>query len=215
MTPEERALLLERSARIRRVKRWLRPLPRRANIHRYPVLGRFAETARKRIYLWSFREEHAVPALYAGCILTLLPLYGIQLPLSFLLALWLRANLPILAALQLVSNPFTVLPIWFSDYQVGRSVLSLVGVEAQQLSRSEVRSMLDNFVIGEWGSNLDRIASVFGVTTLGGIVMGVFFGLIASVVYRSAARRAASSYAALMVKIHQHRIRKAHDSKEG
>jgi len=211
MTPEEKALREKRSERIRRVKRWLRPLPRRATLHRYPILGRFADTARKRIYLWSFREEHAVPAIYAGCVLTLLPLYGIQLPLSFLFALWIRANLPILAGLQLVSNPVTALPIWFSDYQVGRSVLGIVGVEARQLQKSEVRSLLDNFVSGEWGTNLDRIVSVFGVTSLGGIVMGTFFGLVASVAYRIVARRTAASYAALLEKIHQHKARKAHD----
>ncbi|MFW6217675.1 MAG: DUF2062 domain-containing protein [Verrucomicrobiota bacterium] len=205
MTAEEKDLLDQRSARIRRVKRWLRPLPRRATIHKYPVLGRFAETARRRIYLWSFREENAVPAIYAGCILTLMPIYGIQLPLSFLLALWLRANLPILAGLQMVSNPVTALPIWFAGYNVGRNVLGVIGVEALRLERAEVRQLLGSFLRGEWGSKLERIASVFGVTSLGAVVMGTFFGLVASVAYRIIARRTAASYAVLLQKLQLHR----------
>lgn len=208
MNSEEKELLRERSERIRRVKRWLRPLPRRATIHRYPILGRFADTARKRIYLWSFREENVVPAIYAGCILTLLPLYGIQLPLAFILALWLRANLPVVAGLQMVSNPITVLPLWFAGYNVGRNVIGIVGVHAQKLERYEVQSLLRDFITGNWGPNLERIATVFGLTSLGGIVLGTFFGLVGSIAYRIIARRTAASYALLMEKLHAHKARK-------
>lgn len=209
--PEENALREARNKRIRRVKRWLRFLPRRATIHRYPILRRFAHTARRHIDLWSFREQHAVPAIYVGCVLTFLPLYGIQILLAFLFALRLRANLPILAGLQLVSNPITVLPIWFSNYQVGRSVLGVLGVEAQPLRKNEVQTLLHNVGGGDWGPNLDRIATVFGVTTLGGIVMGTFFGLVASLAYRIVARRTAASYVLLRQKIHQHKARHARD----
>ena len=188
--------------RIRRVKRWLRPLPRRATIHRYPILKFFAETARKRIYLWSFRVENAVPAIYAGAILTLLPIYGLQIALAFVLALLLRANLPILVGLQIVSNPLTAIPIWFAAYQIGRHFLGVLGVEASPLARAEVRSLLANFMQGNWGENLDRLLSVFGVTSLGAIIMGTFFGIIGSIAYRIIASRTSASYALLHKKIH-------------
>jgi len=63
-----------RFSRIRRVKKLLRPLPRRTNIHRYPVLHWFAGTARKKDFLWSFRRSAVMPAFYVGWVLTLLPL---------------------------------------------------------------------------------------------------------------------------------------------
>ena len=214
MTSEETHLRNKRSERIRRVKRWLRPLPRRTNIHRYPILKFFAEAARKRIYLWSFRVENAVPAIYAGSILALLPLYGVQLPLSLLLALLLRANLPILAGLQMISNPVTVLPIYFAAYQIGRHFLSVIGVETSQLYRHEVRIMLSNFMSGEWGSNWERLATVFGVTSLGGIIMGTFFGIIGGLVYRIMANRTAASYALLREKLHEHKMKQAEAHKD-
>ena len=198
--PGETEMRQRRSRRIRRVKWWLRPLPRRANIRRYPVLRYFADATRKRAYIWSFRVEHAVPAIYAGCILTLLPLYGIQLPLAFLLALWLRANLPILAGLQLASNPITVLPMWYIAYRIGRNCLAVFGIDAMPLRRNEVRIMLDNFILGEWGSNLDRLSTVFGVTSLGGLMMGTFFGVICAFLYRIAAKRTAAGYAKFSAK---------------
>jgi uncharacterized protein (DUF2062 family) len=208
MTREEDELRQARIKRIRRVKRWLRPLPRRSNIHRYPILRLFADSARKRIYLWSFRTENATTAIYAGCILTLLPLYGIQIPLALLLALLLRANLPILAGLQVVSNPITVLPIWYAAYQIGRNFLSVIGLETSPLGRGEVRLMLENFTSGQWGTHLDRLMTVFGITTLGSIIMGSFIGLIASYAYRTVAIRTTANYARLVKIIHDRKTRK-------
>ncbi len=205
MTAEESELNESKFRRIRRVKWWLRLLPRRANIHRYPVLRLFAAAARKRIYLWSFRVENAVPAIYAGCILTLMPIYGIQIPLAFLLAITLRANLPILAGLQIISNPITVIPIWYAAYQIGRHFLNVLGVEVIRLDRDQVQHMLDNFAHGHWGENLQPILTVFGVTNLGAIIMGIFFGLIASFIYRIVAIRTAASYQLILDKIHAHK----------
>lgn len=207
MTVEEAELNKTKWRRIRRVKKWLRPLPRRTNIHRYPILKFFSEATRKRIYIWSFRVENAVPAIYAGSILTLMPLYGIQIPSAFLLALLLRANLPILVGLQVVSNPLTVLPIWFAAYQIGRIILSVVGIHVVVLNREEVRLMLENFIHGAWGEKFDHISTVFGVTSLGAIVMGIFFGLIGSLAYRIVASRTAASYALLRSKINDRKMK--------
>lgn len=211
MTVEEHEHELRetRTRRIRRVKRWLRPLPRRANIHRYPILGRFAQAARKRIYLWSFRVDDAVPALYAGFILALMPLYGIQIPIAFCLALLLRANLPILVGLQMLSNPLTIPPFWYAAYQVGASVLSIVSVDTPQLHRSDVKVILQNFTNGQWSSNIEPLLATFSIMCLGGIVMGIFFGLISSFSYRMAANRTAASYALLKKKIHDRKMNKS------
>jgi uncharacterized protein (DUF2062 family) len=208
MTEAENEFHETRWRRIRRVKRWLRPLPRRATIHRYPVLKFFAEAARRRAYVWSFRVENAVPALYAGCILTLMPLYGIQLPLSVLVALALRANLPILVGLQVISNPLTVIPIWFSAYQIGWYFIGVLGIEAAPLARNEVQTLLYNFTHGHWGENINRLLTVFGLTSLGSLIMGTFFGLITSMGYRTIASRTAASYALLKDKIHLPKLRK-------
>jgi uncharacterized protein (DUF2062 family) len=212
MTIEERELRETRNRRIRRVKRWLRHLPRRSNIHRYPILKRFSKGARKRIYLWSFRVENAVPALYAGFIVALMPLYGIQILVAFCLALLLRANLPILIGLQMISNPLTLLPFWYAAYQVGRSVLSIVSIETAPLHQQEIKVFLYNFTHGSWGDNVDLLLTTFLVMCLGGIVMGIFFGVISSFSYRFAARRTEASYALLIQKIHDRKAQNPNDS---
>ena len=206
MTAEESEFNQTKWRRIRRVKKWLRPLPRRTNMHRYPILKFFAKATRKRIYIWSFRVENAVPAIYVGSILTLMPLYGIQVPTAIILALLLRANLPIIVGLQVISNPLTVLPIWFAAYQIGRIILSVIGINVDPLNREEVRLLLDNFIHAAWGAKLVNLATVYSVTSLGAIVMGIFFGLIASFAYRIVAKRTAASYAFLHQKIKERKI---------
>ena len=207
MTVEESELNETKWRRIRRVKKWLRPLPRRATIHRYPILKFFAESARKRIYLWSFRVENAVPAIYAGCILSLMPLFGLQIVGAFLLALWLRANLPILVGLQFVSNPITVFPILFTTYRIGRNTLALFGVEVDRLNRTELRLLLDNFIHGAWGEKFNQLFIVFSVTSLGALILGSFFGLLGSIFYRIVANRTAASYTLLRGKINQRKTK--------
>jgi uncharacterized protein (DUF2062 family) len=209
MTNETHRLFEEKRRRIRRLKRWMRPLPRRSNMHRYPVLSWFALAARKRIYLWSFRPEQAVPALQVGCILTLLPIYGLQLPLALILALLLRANLPILAGLQLITNPFTVLPIWFALYQIGRMTLGLLAIESSPFGKNEIDLLINNFFSGNWGNNLDTLLSVFSITSLGGIIIGTFVGVISGNIYKYVAKRTTESYTLLHQKIEAHRHTKA------
>lgn len=195
---EEESLLREqRFSRIRRVKKLLRPLPRRTNIHRYPILSWFAETARKRAYLWSFRRQEIVPAFYVGWILTLLPLYGLQLILAFVLALIFRANLMLTAGLQLVSNPLTVLPLWYLNYLIGNWVLNRTFGESPVRYGLLIREASDQglafretigFIIErtrEAGVNVvtDLMGRLVGATFLGGLILGIIAAFISCQIY--------------------------------
>jgi hypothetical protein len=83
----------------------------------------------------------------------------------------------------------------------------VVGVHVDSLNREEVRLLLDNFIHGAWGNKFDHLSTVFGVTSLGAIVMGVFFGLIGGLAYRIVANRTAASYALLRAKIHNRKLK--------
>lgn len=116
-----------RHGRRRRAKQVLRFLPRRAVFHKYPLIGRFADLARRRAYLWSFRSENMRPAFYAGSILSLLPVMGVQLPLALVLSLVLRGNFMVMGGLQFITNPFTAAPVYFATHQVGAKIITLSG----------------------------------------------------------------------------------------
>ena len=121
--------LLERR---RRLKRWLRPLPRRANVARYPVIKWFADAARRRPWLWSFRHREVMVSIYAGSVLALLPTYGVQVLLGLALAVLLRGNLAVMTALQMVVNPLTIVPIYAATFLLGRALLAAAGVHVAE-----------------------------------------------------------------------------------
>lgn len=114
-------------ARRRRLRRWLRPLPRRANVARYPVIKWFADAARRRPYLWSFRRAQVLPSLYAGSVLALMPVQGLQVLIGLALAMLLRGNLTVMVALQLVVNPLTMGPVYYATHALGQRLLALAG----------------------------------------------------------------------------------------
>jgi len=173
-----------RFKRIRRLKRWMRPLPRRSNIHKYPVLKWFSDSAYKRSYLWSFKGSSIRPALFWGMIISLSPLVGIQMLVAFFFALNVRANLPLIIAMQWISNPFTMGPIYFADYKIGRVLLELAGFNSP---RNKILSK-----DYDWGGfklkDLLELLDTFPPMFVGGAVLGVFFGVILVFIYNLLAK---------------------------
>jgi len=182
----------ERRRRIRLVKKWLKPLPRRSTVHRYPILKWFGASVQKRSYLWSFRSREMVIAIYLGMIVALMPLVGVQMLLVTVLSIFLiRANLPVLIGLQWISNPLTMGPIYYADYQIGMALMQMVGLEP------EVNPILRvdyDWVHFKW-SDLTGLMDTFPPMLLGGLVLGSFFGVVGVTIYKYLAKRAKARYA--------------------
>ena len=184
----------ERRRRIRLVKKWLKPLPRRSNVHRYPVLKWFGHSAKKRSYLWSFRSREMTTAIYLGMIVALMPLVGVQMLLVSLLAVFLvRANLPVLIGLQWISNPFTMGPIYYADYQIGMAMMELVGLESEV--NPILRSDYDwsHFQWSDFGGVIDTFPSMM----LGGLALGSFVGVIGVIIYKYLAKKTRADYVSM------------------
>ena len=173
-----------RFRRIRRLKKWMRPLPRRSNIHRYPVLKWFAKTAYDRSYLWSFKGNAMVQALFWGIWIAMLPIVGIQMIVVFLLALIVRANLPLIVALQWISNPLTMAPIYFADYEIGLLILELFGVD---YGRNKLLTAEFDWSGMEF-ADLWELVDTFPPMMVGGSVVGISLGVLAVFLYKAMAK---------------------------
>ena len=169
-----------RFKRIRRVKKFLKPLPRRSNVHRYPVLKWFAETAYKRSYLWSFKSQSMQSALFWGIWISMLPIVGIQMIVVFFVSLLVRANLPLIVALQWISNPLTMGPIYFADYKIGMILINLMGFKYPKNSLLSRNYDWSEFSMKE----LLRLLDTFPPMFLGGSVLGIFMGVFAVFLYK-------------------------------
>lgn len=117
--------------RRKRIRVWLKPLPRRANVHRYPVVKWFADFAHKRPYLWSFKNAPVVRAIYLGSLLAYLPSYGAQILIAFGAAFLGRANLTILVGLQMITNPLSMGPIYLATYAIGNWLIKILHIKAR------------------------------------------------------------------------------------
>ena len=169
-----------RFKRIRRLKKFLRPLPRRSNIHRYPILKWFADTAYKKSFLWSFKGSPVQSALFWGIWISMLPIVGIQMIVVFFVSLVVRANLPLIVALQWISNPFTMGPIYFADYKIGMILLKLIGVDYPKN-----RLLSPNFDWADFSyKELIRLLDTFPPMFLGGSVLGIFLGVLSVFLYK-------------------------------
>lgn len=153
---------LERATRVRRTRRFLRLLPRRSNLHRYPLLRRFAAAARNRPYLWTFRVPSVRRALYVGSVLAFLPLYGLQLLIGFWAALVFRSHLGLTLALQFITNPFTAAPLYYLTYRIGLWIISTLGI----------------------GEGHPTVGTRFNALILGGVVVGLAVGLVLDLLLR-------------------------------
>lgn len=157
MSLRDHPLYLQWLLRRRRLRRLLRPLPRRANVSRYPVLKWFAASAQRAPFLWSFKRSQIVPALYVGSVLSFLPVYGVQFALAFGAALLLRANLTVMVALQLITNPLTIAPIYAFTGWIGIVVMDALGM----------------------GGELGLFMRGANALVVGGIVVGLAFAVLA------------------------------------
>lgn len=158
---EQRSLV---HSRIRRTKRFLRPLPRRANLHRWPVIKWFAKAARKTPHLWKFGEREVRTAIYLGSIIAFLPIFGAQFAVAFLVALALRANLLVIMSIQLVTNPITFAPIYILTKLFGAWLVDLWGLPNLHsgISKGAYEMIIGGLVIGIlFGFILDLLSRFF------------------------------------------------------
>lgn len=155
--------------KLMRRKRWLRkllrPLPRRANLARYPFLKRFAVQARKAAFLWSFKRAQVMPSLYLGMVLAFLPVYGLQIILGFACAFLVRGNLTVMIALQMITNPLTIVPVYGLTGWVGLLAMDALGIGA------------------DWGTPLRLTNALF----VGGVLVGLVTAVLADGLWRFAA----------------------------
>lgn len=165
--------------RFRRTKKWLRFLPSRSTLRKNIVFQKFGRFFfDKYPQLWSFDYEPMKAAYYAGWILTFMPVMGIQIVLAIILAIVFKANVMVLVALQMISNPFTVGFLWTLEYQLGKLVLSWLPISTLWLHQNTIE---ENIVhSSKSGAFLKATLSI----CIGGLILGLIFGKLSCLIHR-------------------------------
>ena len=123
-------------------------------------------------------------ALFWGIWIAMLPIVGIQMIVVFLLALIVRANLPLIVALQWISNPLTMAPIYFADYEIGLLILELFGVD---YGRNKLLTAEFDWAGMEF-ADLWELVDTFPPMMVGGSVVGISLAVLAVFLYKVMAK---------------------------
>lgn len=76
-----------------------------------------------RPVLWRFEKKAIARGVAIGLFFSCMTIVPFQMILAALIAMQLRANLPIAVAMTWVCNPLTIIPITYLNYYVGNLIL--------------------------------------------------------------------------------------------
>ena len=155
----------------------MRPLPRRSNIHRYPLLKYFSGTARKRSYIWEFRRRNVIAAIWIGWFVALVPMYGLQMLAAFILCIYLKGNCLIAMALQWTTNPFTIPPILYVQYKIGDFLMRNFGLGELDVDFAQAVSE-SGYELLRQISSLDVILHIAFSLISGGLVISLIGAIL-------------------------------------
>ncbi|MDQ7968290.1 MAG: DUF2062 domain-containing protein [Oxalicibacterium faecigallinarum] len=121
--------------------RYLRPLARYLHHH----------------YLWQFNRRTVAGGLAVGLFAGILSPIA-QILFASILAMIARVNLPVAAFATLVTNPFTVPPIYYAAYRVGKSLIGSDPGAAEDLDPETMEKIVGagslEGGIGNWFANM-------------------------------------------------------------
>ncbi len=109
-------------------------------------------------------NRHSVSvAVFIGIVMAFLPTLG-QMPLAALLALLLRANLPISVVLCWITNPLTIPPMFYLTYEIGRWILNTPPLEFT--------------MVLSWDWFKGEFLQIWKPLLLGSVLTGIFLGCL-------------------------------------
>lgn len=89
--------------------------------------------------LWSLSRKKVLGGVFIGIFVACLPM-PFQMVLATLLAIIFSVNLPLSFALIFISNPITMPPLFYLEYQIGKLLIN-----PENPVKFEFESMTDNF----------------------------------------------------------------------
>ncbi len=151
----------------RLLKRWL---PDHKTIREHRHLQRFG-TRLHDPNLWHLNRRSVPGAVSVGLFVAIIPV-PFQMVIAAALAIALRVNLPIAAALTWVTNPFTTPPLLYFSYRIGAKLL---GQPVHKIQFSEPSI--------DW--LLTEIGMIWAPLLLGTLICGIVAAVLGNLLIRS------------------------------
>jgi len=138
-------------------------LPTHEKIKEQKFLKIFGSFLHKR-EIWSLSRKRVVAGVLIGIFVAALPM-PLQMVLAVFLAIILNANLPISFVLIFISNPLTMPPLFYFEYQIGKLL-----IKPENPIEFNFDSMTENF------------GDIAVCLWSGAIIVGIFSSIICAIV---------------------------------
>jgi hypothetical protein len=153
--------------------RLLKLLPNRETLRENVTLKPVAHLLQRK-ELWQINRRSVSSAVFVGLFCAFIPVPS-QMLLAAIVAIFMRANLPLSVALVWITNPITMAPMFYFSYQLGAWLL---GTEATPLEGSLTLTWL-----------FENLAAISGPLLLGSVLCGWMLGttgyITARIIWRS------------------------------
>ena len=120
-------------------------------------------------HIWHLNRDSVAKATLIGLILAFIPL-PIQMLLAGVFSVLLRANMAVCVVMVWLTNPLTMVPIYYAAYRVGAAVL---GTPGNKFSFDP-----------SWTWVSEELSNIWEPFLLGCLLCGLFFGLLGSALVR-------------------------------
>ncbi|MBP5191382.1 MAG: DUF2062 domain-containing protein [Opitutales bacterium] len=184
-----------RIKRFRVTKKWMKYFPSRVTLRKNFFFRKFGSVLLDKIpQLWSFAYQPMRAAYFAGWILTWLPVMGIQIPIAILLAVLFRANVLLLIAIQMVSNPLTVPFMYPLEFSLGKWFASLLPFHSDFITQASLKGMLSAIKSGSWEQLFSIGFGGFLLACLGGTLIGTVCAYVSCRIHKRILRNSLMTY---------------------
>lgn len=143
-------------------KYFRRIAPHPDTLRKHKILGRFAHLLHEP-NLWHFNRNSVARAIGLGLFAAFLPI-PFQSPFAVVLAIWLRANLPLSVLMVFITNPLTMVPIELTAYWLGSLIVP-----------GEFKPLPHPF---EWSWIWDNLSSIGLPLVIGHFMMSIIGGIV-------------------------------------
>jgi len=146
-------------------ERWVgRNMPTRESMERNRFIRPFGARV-LRSELWRFTRRSVPRGVALGALVGIIAPFA-QILFAALLALPVRANVPVAALTTFITNPFTTPFIWIAAYQVGKFILRIDAATFAQPMTTAVHT-------SELGSWIQWLTGAAPITAFGLVVIAV------------------------------------------
>ena len=111
-----------------------------------------------------------------GMFIGMTPTVGLQMLLMIIVGTIIRANRLAGVAMVYISNPFTVLPIYWLDYWVGSLLLGFDYMTYEKFEQTCNTFMVELNTVGLWTATIHSVKNHSDIAwslSLGGLILGV------------------------------------------